>query len=241
MEAVQKTDKENKELILFDLKKLGSPEEAVFLERPNRFVGICRINGKTVRCHIADSGRLKEILTEGRKLLVVKNRPGMKTRYRVIGALMEDGWILLNTSIHSKIGEEAIKKGVLGFTPEKIKREFAFGNSRIDYLVDDNILVELKGSNLLIGDRCVFPDAPTSRGKRHLEELIKSLSEGYRPYILMMGLRECNCFQTNERLDPEFSKTFQKAIESGVVFKGFRVGIDREFNVVLKGEMKLCR
>jgi len=240
MEALLKDKEEDKQMVLFNLRKLGVLEEAIFLERPNRFVGICSINGNNHRCHIADSGRLKEILTEGRKLLVVKNRPGMKTDYKVVGALMEEGWILLNTSIHSKIGEEAIKKGVLGFIPEKIKKEFAFGNSRIDYLINGNILVELKGSNLLVGDKCVFPDAPTSRGKRHLEELIKSLSQGYEPYILMMGLRDCSCFKTNGRVDLEFSKTFKKALKKGVKFRGFTVKIDRNFNLILKGKMELC-
>ena len=228
-------------MVLFDLKKLGKLEEAEFIERPNRFVGLCRINGLIKKCHIADSGRLKEILTEGRKLLVVKNPEGMKTDYRVLAAKMEEGWILLNTSIHSKIGKKAIEKGVLGFKPKKIRSEVKYGNSRIDFLVDENTLIELKGSNLLVEGKCLFPDAPTSRGKKHLEELIKAVKEGYQAFILIMVLRDCRCFETNKKLDPAFSDAFEKALKVGVKFIGFKVKIDKDLNVVLKEKIGLCR
>ncbi len=228
-------------MVLFDLKKLGKLEEAEFIERPNRFVGLCRINGLIKKCHIADSGRLKEILTEGRKLLVVKNPEGMKTDYRVLAAKMEEGWILLNTSIHSKIGKKAIEKGVLGFKPKKIRSEVKYGNSRIDFLVDENTLIELKGSNLLVEGKCLFPDAPTSRGKKHLEELIKAVKEGYKAFILIMVLRDCRCFETNKKLDPAFSDAFKKALKEGVKFIGFKVKIDKDLNVVLKEKIGLCR
>ncbi len=228
-------------MVLFDIKKLGKLEEAEFIERPNRFVGLCRINGLIKKCHIADSGRLKEILTEGRKLLVVKNPEGMKTDYRVLAAKMEEGWILLNTSIHSKIGKKAIEKGVLGFKPKKIRSEVKYGNSRIDFLVDENTLIELKGSNLLVEGKCLFPDAPTSRGKKHLEELIKAVKEGYQAFILIMVLRDCRCFETNKKLDPAFSDAFEKALKEGVKFIGFKVKIDKDLNVVLKEKIGLCR
>ncbi|WP_456465582.1 DNA/RNA nuclease SfsA [Persephonella sp.] len=228
-------------MILYDLKRMGKLEEATFLERQNRFVGICNINSLTKRCHIADSGRLKEILTEGRKLLVVKNPEGMKTDYRVLAAKMEEGWILLNTSIHSKIGKKAIEKGILGFKPKKIRSEVKYGNSRIDFLVDENTLIELKGSNLLVEGKCLFPDAPTSRGKKHLEELIKAVKEGYQAFILIMVLRDCRCFETNKKLDPAFSDAFKKALKEGVKFIGFKVKIDKDLNVVLKEKIGLCR
>ncbi|SNZ03314.1 sugar fermentation stimulation protein A [Persephonella hydrogeniphila] len=228
-------------MVLFDLKKLGKIEEAEFVERKNRFVGLCQINNQIRTCHIADSGRLKEILTEGRKLLVVKNSEKLKTDYRVLAARMEDGWVLLNTSFHSKIGKKAIENGVLGFKPEKIKTEVQFRKSRIDYLINDKIFVELKGSNLLSGKKCLFPDAPTERGKRHLEELMQAVKQGYRAVILIMVLRKCRCFETNRKLDPRFSETFEKALQEGVQFVGFRVKIDENLNVVLKEKINLCR
>lgn len=100
---------------LFDLNRLGKLEKGLFVERVNRFTGLCRIGSNIYTCHIADTGRLKEILTEGREIILVKNRPELKTDYRLVSARMEDGWVLVNTSIHSRIGLEAIKKGYLDF------------------------------------------------------------------------------------------------------------------------------
>ncbi len=224
---------------LFDLNTLGKIEKAKFLDRPNRFVGICDIRGKKVRCHIADPGRLKEILTEGRKVYVVKNPEGYKTEYKLVAVSMEDEIVLLNTSIHSKIGYKAIKSGVLGFKPKRIKKEVSFGKSRIDYLLDGKVFVELKGSNLKIEKRCLFPDAPTKRGKRHLEELIEAKKQGYRAIILFMVLRNCECFSPNFELDKEFSETFLKALEEGVEFRAFRI-IIKNFKVFLDGNIRLC-
>ncbi len=226
---------------LFSLNSLGKLEEATFVERPNRFTAICKKNGKNIICHVADSGRLKEILTEGRKLLVVKNPPDLKTDYKILAAKMEEGWILLNTSLHSKIGKEAIKKGILGFIPKEIKTEIKWGNSRIDYLVNNNIFVELKGSNLLHKNRCLFPDAPTQRGVKHLKELIELTKRGYRAVIMIMALRDCFCFQTNEKTDPEFSKMFNRALEQGVELIIFKIKIDHQFNILLKEKIPLCR
>ena len=226
---------------LFDLNKLGKLEKAVFIERPNRFVGKCKINGEIKTCHIADPGRLKEILHKGREILVVKNKPELKLDYKMIAAKMEDGWILLNTSFHSKIAKKAIEKGILGFSPEKIKSEVKFGNSRLDFLIDDKIFVELKGSNLLIDNKCVFPDAPTERGRKHLEELIEVKKKGYRAIILFMGLRDCKCFKTNEKLDKKFSETFSKALRNGVEFFGFKIKINEDFKVILNGNLPLCK
>ncbi|MBK3331763.1 DNA/RNA nuclease SfsA [Persephonella atlantica] len=226
---------------LFSLNSLGKLEEATFVERPNRFTAICRKDGKNIRCHVADSGRLKEILTEGRKLLVVKNPPDLKTDYKILAAKMEEGWILLNTSLHSKIGKEAIKNGVLGFIPKEIKTEVKWGNSRIDYLIDSNTFVELKGSNLLVGNRCIFPDAPTERGTKHLRELIDAVKDGYSAIIMIMALRDCECFQTNKKLDPQFSEIFEMALNSGVRFLAFKIEINRDYDIVLKDKIPLCR
>ncbi len=226
--------------ILFDLKTLGNLEKGIFIRRPNRFVGICEIENKEKTCHIADPGRLREILTEGREVIVVRNKPDLKMDYKLVAVKMEDGWVLLNTSLHSKIAFEAIKRGVLGFKPEIIKREVKFGSSRLDYLIDNRIFVELKGCNLLIKNKCLFPDAPTERGKRHLLELIEAKKRGFESIILIMALRDCLCFDVNRELDPEFSLAFDKALNEGVEFRGFKIKIDDDFNVILNGPLNIC-
>jgi sugar fermentation stimulation protein A len=225
--------------ILFDLRELGALSEGRFLSRPNRFVALTDLEGSEIRVHVADTGRLEEILTPGRPLLILRNRPGMKTDATLIAAKMEEGWILINTRLHPMIARKAIELGVLGFTPESVRNEVRYGKSRFDYRVDD-AFVELKGCSLVIDETCLFPNAPTTRGVRHLRELMSARAEGHRAFVLIMGLRPCRCFMPHPERDPEFRETFYKALNRGVAYRGFRVGIDEDFRVVYRGELPLC-
>ncbi|OMH41128.1 DNA/RNA nuclease SfsA [Desulfurobacterium indicum] len=225
--------------VLLDLsEKFGNLKEATFLQRKNRFVGECLLNGKIITCHIADTGRLKEILVKGRKILISLNPPHLKTDSKLIAAKMKEGFILLNTSIHSLIGEAAIKQGILGFIPKSLKKEVTIGKSRIDFLVDGSHYVELKGCNLRKDEICLFPDAPTKRGKKHLEELIRLKEKGFCTYILLMILRDAKFFKPNEQTDPQFAETFYMALDKGVEFKAFKVKIENG-KIILNGTVKL--
>jgi len=224
---------------LFDLNSMGKLQLGIFKSRPNRFIGIIEVEGKEKVCHIADTGRLKEILTKNRIILVSKNRPELKTDYKLIACKMEQ-MVLINTSIHSKIAYNAIEKGLFGFKPENIKKEVTIGNSRLDFLINNNRYVELKGSNLLVENTCKFPDAPTTRGKKHVDELIQLKKQGFHTTILIMSMRKCDKFTTHRERDPEFANSFDKAMELGVEFKGFKVKIDKtNNNVVYNGELQL--
>ncbi len=229
---------------LFDLKKLGKLAFGKFISRPNRFVGNIRVNGNDNTCHIADTGRLKEILTEGRRILVAKNPPRLKTDYRLIACeIPETGeWALINTAIHTHIARSAIRNGVLGFIPETLRPEIKAGNSRLDFLVNNRLYIELKGTNLVLNSQCRFPDAPTARGRRHLEELIQLKKEGKDAMILILGLRNCPCFVPNREMDPAFADTFQNALESGVQYRGFRIKLNiSPGRILFNGDLPLCR
>ncbi|NOZ12672.1 MAG: DNA/RNA nuclease SfsA [Acidobacteria bacterium] len=228
---------------LFDLKKLGKLVFGEFISRPNRFVGKIGIDGHFASCHIADTGRLKEILTEGRRIMVAENPPRLKTDYRLIACEMpETGeWVLINTSIHTHIARTAIRNGVLGFIPETLRPEIKAGNSRLDFLVNNRLYIELKGTNLVLNSQCRFPDAPTTRGRRHLEELIQLKKEGKDAMILILGLRNCPCFVPNREMDPAFAATFQKALGSGVQYHGFRIKTDTAAGKILfNGNLPIC-
>ena len=223
---------------LYDLTALGPKVVGRFLERPNRFVAVAEVNGEKVRVHVADTGRLEEILTPERRLWLQPNRPGMKTAYTLIAAEMEEGWVLINTRLHAPISKGAIEKGVLGFTPQSVRSEVMYGASRFDYLADDTF-VELKGCSLVQYGRCRFPNAPTTRGVKHLEELIQAKKEGYDAVLLIMGLRRCKCFEPHPQRDPAFRTVFAKALAAGVEFRGFHVCIVED-RVVYDGAMALC-
>ena len=197
---------------LMDLNTLGKLEVGRFIKRENRFLGKIVVDGKERSCYIADTGRLKDILVRGREIWVVKNREGLKTDYTLITVNVEGEWVLVNTSLHSSIAYKAIEKGVLGFIPRKIEKEFKFKNSRFDFLVDNNTVVELKGCNLVRGNIGYFPDAPTKRGVKHLRELIEAKEMGYNAVILIMAVRDCKYFLPNWEADREFSEIDRKSV-----------------------------
>ncbi len=204
-------------------------KEAIFLERTNRFLAICNIEGQSgsVKVHVRDPGRLKELLFPGNRLLLkrAKGKP-RKTSWDLISALSQDGksWVLVNSGFHSSIAsaifeDEEISpfKGI-----REIKKEVKFESSRLDFLLTlesfERIYIEVKGCTLERSNIALFPDAPTERGRRHLKELIKIREEkGERSAIcFLIFCPNVNYFSPNWNTDREFSRTFYEAIKKGV-------------------------
>ncbi len=206
---------------------LGTLMPGVFLFRENRFTAAVKVSGKIFKAHIADTGRLKELLLKGSPVVLAPNPKG-KLDFKLVGIKSENEWVLINTSLHSTIAEKLIKLGVLGFKPQKIKREVKVGNSRFDFLVDNNVIVEVKGCNLVVDDTCLFPDAPTERGKRHVEELVELKEKGFKPYLLFLLLRRCLKFSPNYETDPKFSESFKKAVCKGLTVVTASLSFDGE-------------
>ena len=227
-------------MILFDLKTLGELTTGSLIARRNRFLATATVAGSIQKVHIADTGRLEEILTPKRELLLLKNRPGLKTDYTLIAAKMEEGWVLINTRLHRPIAQKAIEKGVLGFVPKSVQAEVVFGKSRLDFRAD-NAYIELKGCSLVQNDYCLFPNAPTTRGTKHIQDLIEAKKADFDAYILILAVRRCRCFKPHPTRDPVFAKAFLQALEEGVAFRGFFVRIDSEYNVVYDGVLHLCQ
>ncbi|WP_457597582.1 DNA/RNA nuclease SfsA [Hydrogenimonas sp.] len=224
--------------IIYGLSWLGERVEGRFFERPNRFVALAEVAGEVRRVHVADTGRLEEILTPGRRLWLLENRPGMKTDYTLLAAMMEEGWVLVNTRLHAPIAKEAIARGLLGFTPHTLLSEVVFGKSRFDYRADDTF-VELKGCSLVVENRCLFPNAPTVRGTRHLRELIAAKAAGFGAALVVMAVRRCACFMPHPERDEAFKRAFAEAMEAGVIFRGFFIRIEGD-TVRYDGTLRRC-
>lgn len=211
-----------------------------FIERPNRFVVQFQRGNKRDLAHLRDPGRLTELLTPDARLLL---RPALKmasrkTKFDVLAVLYEDRWVLINSGFHSDIAADLIEHSLLeefnGYSVEK--REYTYGNSRLDFLLsnnvlDEKILLEVKGCTLVGDGLAKFPDAPTIRGKRHVEELIKAKEEGLNSTILFLILRDdANQFSPNWEMDPEFSETLKTAHEKGVNIIAY------SFEIIMKDE-----
>lgn len=223
------------------LYKIDGLKKAVFLERPNRFIAKIKINGEVKTAHIADTGRLKEIFILGREVLVTDNKPENKLDYKLYGVNLGDEWVLINTSIHSKISQKLIENGALGFAPKAVKPEVKYKDSRLDFLVDAKLYLEVKSSNLLLENENRFPDAPSTRAVKHLNELMELKKEGFDAGVLILAFRDGKCFRPNRATDPLFADTFEKAIQSGIEFFGIKVRFNAdEGTITYKEHIEIC-
>ncbi|HML04298.1 MAG TPA: DNA/RNA nuclease SfsA [Methanobacterium sp.] len=195
-----------------------------FVERPNRFTVIFRHGNELEKAHLRDPGRLKELLTPDVDLILrpALNTANRKTKFDVIGVLKDDLWVLINSGFHSDMAADLIDSQIIdefkGYRVEK--REYSYGKSRIDFLLSNNnkkMLVEVKGCTLVEDRLAKFPDAPTLRGKKHVEELINSKKEGFDASVLfLITCEDAELFSPNFEMDPDFSNALEKADAAGV-------------------------
>ncbi|APH39950.1 DNA/RNA nuclease SfsA [Methanohalophilus halophilus] len=207
---------------------VGWDVEAVFISRPNRFVAIVDIllpDVQNVAVHVHDPGRLVDLLYRGNRLLLKKaTNPGRKTEWDLIAAKKGNEWILVNSAYHRKIAEWVLSDpdiSPLGQV-DSIFPEQKIGDSRLDFLVlkrDKRIWVEVKGCTFVRDEIALFPDAPTTRGKRHLDELTLAKKNGDNAAVLFLVFRaDAKYFSPNRLMDPGFYGSYQKAKNAGVDF-----------------------
>lgn len=200
-------------------------EEAKFISRPNRFICEAQLkNSEVVTAHVHDSGRIKELLYEGNKILLrkAKDLTKRKTEWDLISAKAEDGEdILLNSSFHRYISENILRDGEIspfGYV-DSVKAEVKYGHSRLDYMLEKEskkIWVEVKGVSLSVNKNAIFPDAPSVRACKHLETLMELKEKGERACVMLLIFRDSNNFTPNWETDKKFAETFYKALEKGV-------------------------
>lgn len=200
-------------------------ERATFLERPNRFIayasGILGQEERIETIHVKNTGRCKELLLPNAQIYVQRSEnPARKTKWDLI-AVEKDGQIInMDSQVPNKVVDEWIREGNLFSDIERIRPEYQFGNSRIDFYVETQtkkVLIEVKGVTLKEGETARFPDAPSERAVKHLEELIEAVEQGWEAYVFfviqMKGVKE---ILPNVETHPKFAKTLWKAKEKGV-------------------------
>ena len=200
--------------------------KAVFLERPNRFIAYCEVDGERVAAHVKNTGRCKELLIPGAAVyLQHHDDPARKTAWSLITVEKEGRLFNLDSQAPNQLAAEAIASGALtlpGFeTPDCILREQRFGDSRFDLKLvrgDRTAFVEVKGVTLDVNGVALFPDAPTERGVKHLLELQKAAQAGYGAFLLfviqMEGIRAA---APNDRTHPAFGETLRAVTGAGVL------------------------
>ncbi len=203
--------------------KYSNIKSAVFIERLNRFVALVNIDGKEEKIHVKNTGRCKEILIPGTQVFIEKSaNPNRKTLYSLISAIKGDRIINIDSQAPNSIVYEAIKdRRIKEFkTINNILREKTYLHSRFDLFFECNGskgFIEVKGVTLETNGVALFPDAPTQRGTKHLEELIIAKENGYLAFIFfLVQMKGVDYFAPNSKMDPDFSKALLNAVEKGV-------------------------
>ena len=197
--------------------------KGIFKKRPNRFIAEVEINGNIEIAHVPNTGRCRELLVDDAVVwLKPSDNPRRKTKFTL--HFVENRGVLVslysqeaNTIVYDAIISGKIKE-LSGYNIHQ--REKSVDNSRIDiYLANENeeCYVEVKGVTLVVGDEARFPDAPTERGAKHLNELIKLKKEGKRCVVFFLIQHPIGkILAPNRENDPKFSETLKKAYNAGV-------------------------
>lgn len=189
-----------------------------FLSRPNRFIAQVEIEGQVETVHVKNTGRCKELLRSGVDVVLeISDNPSRKTKYDLISVYKENlGWVNIDSQIPNKVVKEWLEKQ--DYT--KIKPEYTYGDSRIDFYMEkweEKYLMEVKGCTLEIDGIGYFPDAPTERGIKHLRELVKATEQGYHCFAaFVIQMEHVHEVRPNIKTHPEFGIALEEARHAGV-------------------------
>ena len=199
-------------------------EKATFIGRLNRFVGeFKKENGETALCHILNPGRMKEFLIKDATILVQKNsNEKRKLQYSLLYVLKNDVIIGIDSILPNKLFEEALRNRLIEEFKDykEYHREYPYGHdgkSKIDFLIDKKIFVEIKSTNCVIDNEARFPDAPSTRAQKHIKELISELEKGNEAYVVFLIKRnDAHSVRPYDEIDPEFGTLLRYAITKGL-------------------------
>lgn len=210
-----------------------------FVKRLNRFTALVDIAGCSSNCHVKNTGRLRELLLPGAKVILEKSKnKNRKTAYSLISVYKGDTLVNIDSTAPNQVVYEWIKAGGLIPTPTLLKREQTFGNSRFDlYAEYENrkAFIEVKGVTLEVDHIAYFPDAPTERGVKHIEELIQCVQQGYDAFaVFVIQLDGVTTFRPNQTTHPAFQKALLRAQQAGVQIKAVLCHVDISELIITK-------
>ena len=196
-----------------------------FVKRYKRFFVDVKINGKIITAHCPNTGSMYGLLKKGNKVWLTKSKnPNRKLKYTLQIIQDKKTKVGVNTHLTNKIVLHALENNLISEFNAKIqiKPETKFGtNTRFDFLITKNTskaFIEVKNVTLSRKkDVAEFPDAVTSRGLKHIEELVKASKKGYKIYILYLIQRnDCKIFKIANDIDPKYSDSLLKAVKKNL-------------------------
>lgn len=195
--------------------------EGVFLERPNRFIAYVEIAGRTVIAHVKNTGRCRELLTKQATVYLEQNsNPARKTAFDLVAVNKNGRIINMDSQAPNRAVKEWLLKKLLFPDLTFLRPEKKYGSSRFDFYIEaggKKIFMEVKGVTLEQDNVVLFPDAPSERALKHVEELIAAKKEGYEVYVLfVIQMEGVSYFTPNKATQPDFADALLRAEEAGV-------------------------
>ena len=191
-----------------------------FLARPNRFIAHVDIDGTETVCHVKNTGRCRELLVPGATVWCQEfDSPTRKTKYDLIAVQKGDRLINMDSQAPNAAAKVWLAGGGLGEI-QQLRSEVFHRDSRFDFsFVKDGKIcfLEVKGVTLETNGICAFPDAPTTRGVKHLQGLAQAARDGYGAYVLfVIQMKNVKHLHPNDATDPAFGTALREAAAAGV-------------------------
>ena len=204
-----------------------------FLERPNRFIAHVEILGKKEIVHVKNTGRCAELLVPGTTVYVQKSdNLERKTQWDLIGVEKGNRMINMDSQIPNRVVEEWIRQGNLFPNATLIKPETTFGKSRFDLYIEVDrrkIFMEIKGVTLEDNGVVRFPDAPTERGVKHVEELAEAVKAGYESYLFfVIQMKDVKYLAPNMKTHAAFGEAMKKARAQGLNILAYECQVEKD-------------
>ncbi len=195
---------------------------ARFIERPNRFIAYVELMGKRVKVHVKNTGRCKELLQDNAQVyLEMSDNKERSTAYDLV--VVDKGGRLVNmdSNAPNKVVGEWLAGGGLYEDVSLVRPETTFGHSRFDFYAESisgkKAFIEVKGVTLENDDVAAFPDAPSERAVKHVEELMEARRQGYEAYLLfVIQMKGVRYMEPNWDTQPAFGQVLQRARNAGV-------------------------
>lgn len=196
-------------------------KKGIFISRPNRFIAHVELNGREEAVHVKNTGRCRELLVPGATVWLEKSQdPSRKTGYDLVSVEKGRRFINMDSQAPNKLFREWAMAGEFLADLTYLKAEHKWGNSRFDFYAEAGerkLLIEVKGVTLERNGVALFPDAPTERGVKHINELVFAHAEGYETYIIfVIQMEDVFYFIPNDETHPQFGEALRNAAASGV-------------------------
>lgn len=199
--------------------------KGIFISRPNRFIAKVLVDGDAHIVHVKNTGRCKEFLVNGATVYLTKcDNSARKTKYDVIAVekMTSDGVLLINfdSQIANDVAFEFLKNGNMFSADAVIKREVRYGDFRFDFFISDGnrkVFLEVKGVTFEENGVAMFPDAPTTRGIKHIDELVKCIDDGYGGILLfIIQMKRVYKLIPNDFTHKAFGDALRNSVNKGV-------------------------